>query len=249
MDDAEASDPRAVRDALAADLQLLAQLHEREPDAALLEELGCGPIAELLALALEGEAARAGCALLERALVELPRPITRAVLDELAAEYAAIYLVHAYRAAPSESPWLDKDKIERQEPMFEVRSWYRHYGLAVTDWQQRPDDHLVHELRFLAHLLGLHDHPAALADAARFMDAHPLRWVPDFARRVAQRCANPFFAGVALLTTGYLDELRALLVELAGVAPPAAAAGRSDGRRRDADEPARPYLPGAGPGW
>jgi|DewCreStandDraft_4_1066084.scaffolds.fasta_scaffold00262_121 TorA maturation chaperone TorD len=249
MDEVGAPDPRAIRDALAADLRLLAQLHDREPDAALLEELGRAPIAELLALVLEGETARSGCALLERTLADLPRPITRAVLDELAAEYAAIYLVHAYRAAPSESPWLDKDKIERQEPMFEVRGWYRHYGLEVPDWRHRPDDHLVHELRFLAHLLELHDHPAALNDAARFMDAHPLLWVPNFGRRVARRCASPFFAGIALLTVGYLEELRALLVELAGVAPPAAVASRSEGQHSEAEEPARPYLPGAGPGW
>jgi len=239
--------PREVAQALAADLATLALLHDAEPAAALLEELASSPMRDWLALELRSEPAVEGCALLDRALAGLERPVGQATLDALAADFAAIYLVHACRAAPSESPWLDKDQIERQEPMFEVRGWYRHYGLAVENWAERPDDHLVNQLRFLAHLLGEVSGPVALRDAARFLDAHTLRWVPQFARRVAARCATPYFAGLALLTLGYLDELRELLAEV--TLEPRPEPGPSEPVEQPQPEPVRAYLPGAGPSW
>jgi TorA maturation chaperone TorD len=41
-----------------------------------------------------------------------------------------------------------------------------------------------------------------------------LRWIEEFAERVADRCSTRFYAGLALLTAAYLDELRDLLARL-----------------------------------
>jgi len=56
----------------------------------------------------------------------------------------------------------------------------------------------VLQLQFLAHLFSLDDQQETLREAARFLDEHPLRWVEQFARRVAARCQTPFYAGLSL---------------------------------------------------
>lgn len=52
-------------------------------------------------------------------------------VDELAADYAAIYLTHALRASPHESVWRDDDHLMLQGPTFAVRAFYRRHGVQV----------------------------------------------------------------------------------------------------------------------
>lgn len=238
----------------AEDLRLLALLHDREPTAALIEGLRAGRVEDLFALALCG--AR-GLGALDFLAGALSPEITRtdaAGLDELAADHAAIYLTYQHRVAPSESPWIDPDGLTAQQPMFEVRDWYRHHGLAVPDWRRRPDDHLVVQLSFVARLLEATDRPAALVDAARFLDRHLLRWYDDFAAGVVARCWTPYWAAVAETTAVYLDTLRARLAVLPGCERVVVeTAGAEKARRRvtvaeaTCATPTEP--PGLGPGW
>ncbi|WP_051341083.1 TorD/DmsD family molecular chaperone [Azospirillum halopraeferens] len=204
----------------AADLRWLARLHDREPTAALLAELAAAPPAECLALRLDGEDAARGFDLLARTLAE---PVTPALLEELAVDFAAIHLNHTYRAAPIESVWVHDEPLVRQEAMFAVKRWHRRAGVEPADDQRRDPDHLVLELHFLAVLCErAGDDAAALDDVVAFLDEHPLRWVPAFCGRVATRCATPFFAGAALLTGAYLERLRTVLGAALGRPRPAA---------------------------
>lgn len=208
--------------ALADDLQLLGLLHGQELTAALVQELRAAAPGEWFALAPPGADHAQGLGLLAQGLAALTSPpnaaaIDAAAIDDLAAEYAAIYLTHAYRAAPTESVWRDQDGLERQAPMFAVREYYRRNGLAVADWRLRSDDHIVSELAFLATLLQAGT-PAALEQAATFLRDHLLVWVPAFAGRVARRCRHPFYAGLALVTAAYLQALADLMGEAMGIA-------------------------------
>lgn len=198
--------------ALGDDLALLGVLHGQELTAEVIGELRREAPERWFALPPDGDDIREGIALLQEGLAALPDPPDAASLDTLAAEYAAIYLTFAYHAAPTESVWRDPDGLERQAPMFSVRSRYAAHGLEVADWRLRSDDHLVHELAYLAALLRLGT-PAALADAATFLRDHLLVWVPAFAGRVARRCQHPLYAGLELATVGYLRGLAALLAE------------------------------------
>lgn len=83
-----------------------------------------------------------------------------------------------------------------QGPTFAVRAFYRRHGVQVPDWRARADDHISHELDFVALLLERGNE----REAARFLKTHLLAWLPDFARRVAQRAATPFYAALAALT-------------------------------------------------
>jgi len=216
--EADASVVQAFGQAVVADLHRLACLHDREVDADILAELRAQPFQELLGLTLKADDGVKSLAVLDEGLATLPSLIDGKALDLLAADFAAIYLNHTIRAHPSESVWVTEEHLVRQEPMLVVRQWYRRYYLSLEDSQGRPDDHLVFELQFLVHLFEQVAQPDApvdrlLADAAQFLDEHPLRWVGPFTARVAARCQTEFYAGVALVTYAYLDELRSLLAE------------------------------------
>ncbi len=198
----------------AEDLQLLAILHDREPDAQLLQQLRHAGFPTVLALKLESESGLQAIDLMQRAIASLPEAITTRFLDELAADYASIYLNHNIHASPEESVWLDEDSLICQDSMFQVRSWFEKYGLEISNWRIRPDDHLVYQLQFIAHLLEKQHGMESLLQTATFMDEHLLRWLEDFGQRVSQRCDTAYFAGVAALTAAYCEELRDLLSEI-----------------------------------
>jgi len=193
-------------------LALLIRLHDREVDNDLLTGLR-GMDAETFFGAVLDDAQVAQE--FGKALAALPEPADEAALDQLAAEYADVYLTHSYRLAPTGSVWLTQEKLERQEPMFAVREWYEHYGVTVPNWRLRSDDHIVHELQFVEHLLALGTETAT-RDAARFLDRHVLVWVPQFCALMAERCQQPLLIVGAKLTALYLEALRDLLQDLTG---------------------------------
>lgn len=232
---------------VATDLETFAALHDREIRTEMVKALKESDFPMGLALMPGGvgddplaEAAQAARDFMREAVQELPDPFRAEDYDLLAAEFAAIYLNFTYRAAPLESPWIDEEGLVRQEPMFQVRAWYRRFGLEVEDWRDRSDDHLVLQLRFAAHLLRL-PKAAALAagkeapageaipdpDAdprlvalARFLDQHLLRWIKSFAEGVARYSRSGFYAALAVLTASYVTELRQVLAEVTGLPVP-----------------------------
>jgi TorA maturation chaperone TorD len=236
--------------AVADDLQGLAELHDREPDQALLTALREVDFPDGLGMRLRSERGRQAQTLMAEALAQLTEPVDQDTLDRLAVDFAEIYLIHRLRASPYESVWLDDDHLARQEPMFQVRAYYRRHDLAAANWSERADDHIVLQLLFLRHLLQ-EPSPETVREAASFMDEHLLRWVDQFAEQVTARCATPYFAGVATLTAAYVDELRDLLAEILDEPRPSVEETEA---RMQPDKPApcgtpTPYVPGSGPGW
>jgi len=236
---------RAFRAAVADDLALFARLHREEVDAALLGSLRELGFPEALGLRLQGEQGRSALQAVRETMQRLPADLGAEQLDHLAADFADIYLNNRLRAAPNESVWLDDDGLMMQEPMFQVRDWYRRHGVAAEDWRRFPDDHLTLQLQFIAHLLSQNQ----LAAAAQFMDEHLLRWLTDFAVRVANRCGTDFYAGVAVLTGAYLEELRDLLAELLEQPRPSPEEIAERMKQKKAQEKEAPYVPGAAPSW
>jgi len=206
--------PAAVPAAeLAQDLRSLAWLHAAERDAATWLSLHRAGFPLGLHLS-GGEGARAMTQALQ-ALGVAAAQDRQGVDDRLAADYAAIYLTHALRASPCESVWRDDDHLMLQAPTFAVREFYRRHGIPPLNWRAMPDDHLVHELGFVAHLLETGDDAAAL----RFLDRHLLTWLPQFAARVAQRADTAVYAALALLTMDAASLLRGWLAAAAPAVP------------------------------
>lgn len=194
-----------LRAALADDLDQLIRLHDRELDTETLAALRAADFPRGLALLPDGEAGVAACTKMAAALAEA------ATVDDLAADYAAIYLNNSLGASPYESVWLDDEHLTCQQPMFELRETYAAAGFRVAD-RGRHDDHLVWQLHYLSRLL---TNPAVDPEKpANFIDEHIGYWFPDFARRVALCCETPFYAALAELTCSWLIRFRLLLSEI-----------------------------------
>ena len=212
---------QALREALAEDALLLARLHGRELDAQILRELRAGPFETLFALLPEDEAAKQACHVIDAGWEVLDEGDEQKLLDHLAADYAATYLTRRLRVPVTESVCLDEDNLERQQPMMEVRAWYRRFGVAARDWRKQADDHIALQLAFIAHLLRAtqpdaeNGAPAASPeDITAFMDAHILKWIDEFAAAAASRCGTPFYAGLGMFTRCWLRALREVLTRL-----------------------------------
>lgn len=226
-------------------LDVLIRFHDREIDGDLLAGLHRNGIAAGLRDLLGSAEVRAAVDDLVAALEHLGPAPAVSELDLLAAEFADLYLTHGYRVAPNGSVWLTEDKLERQLPMFEVRDWYDHYGVAVPNWRVRADDHLVHLLQFVSHLCHVGG-PVAAQDAARFLDMHVLPWMPHFCRQAAERVRHPVYAAVMRLTDAYLDNLRTVLEAVTG-SERSVRRLQNPSTRRTPD--AAPFVPGAAESW
>lgn len=236
--------------ALADDAESLAALHDRELDATTIAALKAVDFPANLGLLPEAAAARDAWALMAAAVVELPAAPDAGAIDELAADYAAIYLTGAHGASPCESVWLDDDRLVCQAPMFALREIYAAAALATADWRRRPDDHLVLQLLYLAHALRKTANDADWRALAGVLDLHLLRWLPQFAARVASRAAQPVYAGLASLTAAWCEGLRDLIAEHLGEPRPTTEELEARLRKRQsADSAPLVYMPGAGPGW
>ena len=235
---------------IAERLDLLARLHDREPDAELLDGMLSLAMTEWFAEVFPSGQAGMALSKLEDALASLPEVLDHQTLDHLAAEFADIYLSYAYRISSAGSVWLTEDHLERQAPMFDVREWYRRYGIEVPDWRRRADDDLVHQLQFLAVLLRMNTREAA-ADAARFLDGSLLRWLPEFAERMQERVRTPLYVATAAVTAVVLEDLRDMLATATGVQRPKKETEKKRKYRLYPRQPdtAQTYVPGVSESW
>jgi TorA maturation chaperone TorD len=236
--------------AVADDIDMLIALHAAELTAERIGQLHSVGFPHNLGLSMRAGNAREAIELMSGALQELPGPVEQATLDRLAADYAAIYINNSCRASPLESVWLDEDGLAYQQPMFQVRDWYRRYDLAAENWRKRSDDHLVMQLQFVAFLCRRARSREDLGELARFLDEHLLRWVMDFAWRVAARCDTAFYAGLCLLSAVYLEALRDIVATATDQPRPSRqeieqrmnpAAGTAEAELR--------FMPGSEPSW
>lgn len=241
----------AAGSVIADDAQSLAALHDRELTVELVAALHEAGFPRGLGLLPASPAAVSAWRAMTAALAELPYRPTSAQLDELAVEYASIYLTGAYGASPCESVWTDDDRLVCQDAMFRLRELYAAHGLVTPDWRRRPDDHLVVQLLFVAHLARNAATAADWRALAALLDEHLLRWINDFAARVAARTQSSFYASLAVLTAVWLDRLRDLIARHLGEARPSPA--EIEERLRPAPAVAEPqpvaFMPGREPSW
>lgn len=235
--------------ALAEDAETLALLQERELSADMLGELRSNGFPDSLALQGDGERVQA-YRLMTAAVADLPQTFTPEWLDELAADFAAIYLNGSYGASPSESVWLSDDHLICQDAMFELRQIYASKGVAAPDWRLRPDDHLVFQLQFIACCLRQARSIDDWRSLANFLDEHLLRWLPDFAGRVANRCETALYAALALLSATWVDQLREILAYLLGEDRPSREEIKTRLQKKTSCSPevvSLTFMPGLGP--
>lgn len=110
---------------------------------------------------------------------------------------------------------LYNKKMERTAVMVEVSEFYRHFGLKMSQDEDKRElpDYLCAELEFLAFLAfkeaqAAHERADELLNGYRwaqkdFLDRHMVGWLPAFAGRLAEEEALPFFPHLVRLTIGF----------------------------------------------
>lgn len=249
--------PQELVQAIAEDGEALAMLHDRELTPEFMAVLREVSFPGNLGLLPRGEFAETAWNMMKHAVEQwpvTPGPGTAgmdAEMDELAAEYAAIYLTGAYGASPCESVWVDDDHLVCQESMFELREIYAAAGLETVSWRHRPDDHLVLQLLYISHAARRAEGDEDWRALAKVMDEHLLRWLPDFSNRVVSRTSQAFYGALALLTDAWCSQVRHVL---------SLALGEPRPTREEVEERLRParnpvaavpltFMPGVAPSW
>lgn len=235
-------------EAVAEDAEMLAALHDRELTITLMDSLRDTQFPFCLGL-LPGKASASAWEAMSQAIALL----SNEALDCLHADYAAIYLTGALGVSPCESVWTDDDGLICQAAMFEMRKIYAADGLGVENWRKRPDDHLVVQLLYIAAIARRAQSLQDWEKLGGVLDHHLLRWLPEFAARIAQRSGSTFYTGLAILSVEWLETLRDRLVSLTGSPrslPPEVSSQHDLQLDHPCDgSPPASYLPGTAPSW
>lgn len=156
-----------------------------------------------------------GAGLIERFIGTASARDPESLLDELAVEYAGLFLGAGVTPVPViESVYLGPDHILYEKPYFEVLEFYAEHGYQKPEHVQEPEDHMAVELDFYA----LQLHAAVWADEAgneeeaqrrldiaqRFKTAHLQAWVPQACDDLFRAATTPFYLGIAHLTLGLI---------------------------------------------
>jgi len=134
-------------------------------------------------------------------------------IDELLAEYAAIFLNNRYDVCADESAWIDEDGLIMQSSTLEIRKIYEKYNLK-TDNKNISEDNLSNQLEFIAYLFDNGAEVTNLYEVCDFMDKHLLVWFGEFSTAIYQRCENDFYASTIALNYIYMVKIRELLADI-----------------------------------
>lgn len=121
--------------------------------------------------------------------------------DGLLWEYRRLFVGPAAKAAP---PWgsvyTDKDQVIFGRSTLELRQWMREIGIAKLSNDGDPEDHLGLMLLMMSWIAN--NKPGKLKE---FLSGHLLTWAPHFLEYVDNATENPFYKGVAQITSASLS--------------------------------------------
>jgi TorA maturation chaperone TorD len=134
------------------------------------------------------------------------------VVEELAVEYAAVFVGPFTHLAPYESAFLEGRLMG--DASVEVSRFYKRCGYGRAHSSRALPDHVGVELELMHHLAkreaecwqrGDVDTANRFRSLQReFLFKHLLGWVPDFCRKVEETASHPFYVYMARLTREFL---------------------------------------------
>ena len=126
---------------------------------------------------------------------------------ELAREYQRLFIGPQHFNAPAwGSVYLDKDQVLFGTSLLELRHWLRKNSITVHAQKREPEDHIGKMLVLLGWLAA--EKPELLRE---FLAEHLMPWAPRYLQLLQEDAAQPFYAGLALLTQATLDGIVASL--------------------------------------
>lgn len=132
-----------------------------------------------------------------------------------ASEYLRLFVGPATPLAPPwESVYVSASGSLFTKDTLGVRAFYREFGFRACGYPREADDHLATELTFMAELCK--EELAALQAAdwcraawlhegqSRFLEEHPMRWMPLFAERLFQQAPDSCYAVLSKAVCDYV---------------------------------------------
>ncbi|MBQ3548719.1 MAG: molecular chaperone TorD family protein [Oscillospiraceae bacterium] len=135
-----------------------------------------------------------------------------AVLDDLAVDYARIFLsagvAQGKAAFPYESVYTSRKHLVMQDSRMDVVALYAARGVTPSkDNYHVPEDHLGYLCEYMALLID----DGAEAEQKAFLKSHLLNWVSAFTVDMGKYAATDFYRGLAKLSRGFLQMEQGLL--------------------------------------
>ncbi|WP_241159186.1 Tat proofreading chaperone DmsD [Adlercreutzia sp. ZJ141] len=124
--------------------------------------------------------------------------------DDLMWEYRRLFIGPGKKPTP---PWgsvyTDREMVVFGKSTLELRAWMRAHGIARTQDERTPEDHIGLMLALMATLA--RERPTCLDE---FLRDHFLTWSGHFLDELAEAAEHPFYEGLAHLTAASLDGIR-----------------------------------------
>ena len=164
------------------------------------------------------EALQAGYDGLEKFIAEADE----SMLDELAADYAKVFLAageyQGKGAFPYESVYTSKKHLVMQDAWEQVKGIYAAHHLALADAPtELMEDHIAIELQYMAELCARAADSAEggiLKEQQEFLQQHLLNWVPALCEDMEKYARTELYKAIAKLTAGFLELDAAMLEEI-----------------------------------
>jgi len=141
------------------------------------------------------------------------------LLDELAVEFAGLFLGPGGHISPHESVHHQRDDGQGGllwgESTAEVKKFIESTGLSYNSEYSGLPDHISVELEFMQQLTlreeqawGEEDEDGALdclKFEKKFIEDHLIHWIPIFCEKVIELAELPFYREVAALTKNFIE--------------------------------------------
>jgi TorA maturation chaperone TorD len=141
------------------------------------------------------------------------------LLEDLAVEYARLFLGPGKHISPHESVHHKKDNVQGGllwgESTVEVKKFIESAGLKYTDEYKGLPDHISVELEFMQQVLQREEQAweaedkemahLCLENEKKFIEEHLVRWVPIFCEKVITEADLPFYREMARLTQTFIE--------------------------------------------
>lgn len=137
----------------------------------------------------------------------------------LLAEYERLFVGPGQVPCPPyESFWRDDVPIDLWHSLMgpctgDLRRLYRKLGIDMDPASGEPPDHVAVELEALAYALSRADRNDV---AKTLMTDHVSQWLPRLCRAVASDARQPFYAGLAAITTRWVTQIHSYVGQAAG---------------------------------
>jgi TorA maturation chaperone TorD len=174
----------------------------------------------------DSEAAGEGLILLDRYLSKTESHEEQNVLDELATDYAGLFLNAGDRPVhPYESVYSSPERLLMQRARVEVRQIYAASGLVLSGGNE-PEDHIALEMEYMNHLCsrtvnasekGDEESVRAYLKSQRaFLENHLLRWARQFSEDLMRFAATDFYRALGCLIRDFLELEKEFVAEWGG---------------------------------